>query len=692
MPTHGAVSYGSALPKRFFALIASLAGSMSALTGCGGGANVDASVSAAASGCTGSCANAGTYLTVADVQTVLAQAIAEAQAQSALATIAVVDRVGNVLAVYRMGNAAAHVVTVSSSLNNGTPPISGGLEGITLPTANVPAQLDHAAAISKAITGAYLSSEGNAFSTRTANQIVQSHFDPGVEYAPSGPLFGVQFSQLPCSDFSRRYVAGLSAGPHRAPLGLAADPGGFPLYKGGTVVGGVGVLADGVYGVNADIHNQNFDLDEDIAIAGTSGYEAPADRRADQIAVNGNTLRYTNVEVSALKSTPAAAPAFASLTSTTGALIPVPGYTDGTVRAGVAFGQPASGIRPDGDQNFPGQDAFVFVDDAGNLRYPPIGGLDSATLGAASLSATEVLTVLRSALTVADEARAQIRQPLSTPARVTISVVDTQGNILGMVRGRDAPVFGADVAVQKGRTAALFSSATAAAYLGSLPDADYLQTTTPAVTQSIAFSSYVSAVRSFVGLPTMLADGQIAFTDRANGNLSRPFFPDGIEGSNAGPFSKPAGFWSPFSTGLQLDLSINAILQHVLYVGGLTTAELAPGCAGVGLTLTPLAATATNFTARGANGIQIFPGSVPIFRNGTLVGGVGVSGDGVDQDDMVAFLGLNNAGVTLGGAIGNAPPARRADTLTPQGTRLRYVECPQSPFIGSTANNVCDGL
>jgi hypothetical protein len=108
--------------------------------------------------------------------------------------------------------------------------------------------------------------------------------------------------------------------------------------------------------------------------------------------------------------------------------------------------------------------------------------------------------------------------------------------------------------------------------------------------------------------------------------------------------------------------------------------------------LPPPAVAQTDLTLRSANGIQIFPGSVPIYRNGTLIGGVGVSGDGVDQDDMVAFLGLNNAGVTLGGTIGNAPAAVRADTLTPQGTRLRYVECPQSPFIGSTANNVCDGL
>ena len=89
--------------------------------------------------------------------------------------------------------------------------------------------------------------------------------------------------------------------------------------------------------------------------------------------------------------------------------------------------------------------------------------------------------------------------------------------------------------------------------------------------------------------------------------------------------------------------------------------------------------------------MQIFPGSVPIYRGGVLVGAIGVSGDGVDQDDMIGFLGVNNAGMQLGG-IGNAAPAIRADTLTPQGTRLRYINCPVSPFNDSDEQNVCAGL
>jgi uncharacterized protein GlcG (DUF336 family) len=37
------------------------------------------------------------------------------------------------------------------------------------------------------------------------------------------------------------------------------------------------------------------------------------------------------------------------------------------------------------------------------------------------------------------------------------------------------------------------------------------------------------------------------------------------------------------------------------------------------------------------NGIITFPGGVPLYKGGVLAGGVGVSGDAVDQDEAVAF-------------------------------------------------------
>ena len=107
---------------------------------------------------------------------------------------------------------------------------------------------------------------------------------------------------------------------------------------------------------------------------------------------------------------------------------------------------------------------------------------------------------------------------------------------------------------------------------------------------------------------------------------------------------------------------------------------------------TPRRCTQIPQNQRLANGIQIFPGSVPVYRGNVLVGGVGVSGDGIDQDDMISFLGAHNAGVRVGG-IGNAPAAIRADQLLvgPTNSRLRYVGCPFAPFLDSNEQNVCQG-
>ncbi len=49
------------------------------------------------------------------------------------------------------------------------------------------------------------------------------------------------------------------------------------------------------------------------------------------------------------------------------------------------------------------------------------------------------------------------------------------------------------------------------------------------------------------------------------------------------------------------------------------------------------------------NGIITFPGGVPLYKGNTLVGGIGVSGDAVDQDEAVAFAGA--AGFAPGPAV-----------------------------------------
>ncbi|WP_432768454.1 MAG: heme-binding protein [Sphingopyxis sp.] len=601
-------------------------------------------------------------LTVAEVQQVVANAVAEARARGLPSVIAVTDRVGNVLGVFRMTGARATATT--SPAPNG---VSIDAQNVTFPA--------EGGAIAKAVTGAYLSSGGNAFSTRTASQIVQEHFPPapttvGLE---SGPLFGVQFSQLPCSDLSARFGAAGGAaliGPKRSPLGLAADPGGLPLYKNGVLVGGIGVMGDGVYGSDPNILDIDSDAEEFIALAGTRGFEAPTSITADKIAVDGTSLRFSDATYGGLKT--AGGASFASVNGAAGSLVAVIGYANAAVIAGTAYGSEASGIRAATAAEFSNRDAFILTNGSGANRFPIRAGTDAATNGA-PLSAAETRAVLEEAFAVMSRARAQIRRPLDSRAQVTISLVDTHGAVLGIVRSPDAPIFGTDVSLQKARTAAFFSGAQAGAELSANASADVRQ--------------FVTATRSFLNDPAALT-GTIAFADRSGGNLSRPYFPDGEVGRPHGPLSRPIAQFNPFSTGLQSALIIGNLGAHLGFVSGASPTDTPQRC-----TTLPDVAAGQN---RLQNGIQIFPGSVPIYRGNRLVGAIGVSGDGIDQDDMISFLGAHNGGARVGG-IGNAPSAIRADrvvvTLADNRTvRLRYISCPFAPFLDTAQQNVCDGL
>jgi len=78
------------------------------------------------------------------------------------------------------------------------------------------------------------------------------------------------------------------------------------------------------------------------------------------------------------------------------------------------------------------------------------------------------------------------------------------------------------------------------------------------------------------------------------------------------------------------------------------------------------------------NGIVFFPGASPLYANGKLVGGLGVSGDGVEQDDYVTVAG---AGPFL------PPESTWADRLKIDGVRMPMFKFPRQPE-GVTE---CDG-
>jgi hypothetical protein len=73
------------------------------------------------------------------------------------------------------------------------------------------------------------------------------------------------------------------------------------------------------------------------------------------------------------------------------------------------------------------------------------------------------------------------------------------------------------------------------------------------------------------------------------------------------------------------------------------------------------------------NGVVFFPGSTPLYRNGVLIGGFGVSGDGVDQDDVVTYVGAQ-------GFLPQQNGVTAADEVFVDGVRLPYQKFLRNPF------------
>ncbi len=157
------------------------------------------------------------------------------------------DRGGTVLGAFRMTGANPIAIVDQDQ----------GTFGQGLERRDVPSEL---AALSKAGTAAFFATTGNAFTTRTASDIIQEHRPRTVAFTPSGPLFGVQFSSLPCTDIKNNPPL---------PLGLAGDPGGLPLYKDDEPVGAIGVEEDGNYGLDRLPFDNDQSDEELIALAGS---------------------------------------------------------------------------------------------------------------------------------------------------------------------------------------------------------------------------------------------------------------------------------------------------------------------------------------------------------------------------------------------------------------------------------------
>jgi len=479
-----------------------------------------------------------------------------------------------------------------------------------------PSGLDVVDAITKAGTAAFLSSDQQALTSRSAGFIVQQHFPPQIKNTPPGPLVGVNFSNLGFSDVNHfkdphtfdplAFGGGGTNGAPITPLttsalsGLAGSPGGVPLYDtNGVLLGGVGAAITGhlpipeLYDIQMTA-KQRPDVDEDVALAGQLGFEPAPKFLGSHVFIAGIRIPYVNTKTKDEPTLPL---------GTIGQ--PVPPYD----------------ITNSPPVHYP---ALTLGTAAGELRAPiiddPAGGLID---GEPRLTAAEVTNILTLSAQRAAITRAGIRLPRGRAAQVFIAVVNNPNSagaaptVLGTFRtgeptipgGGEATMFSWDVAVQKARTALFFSSPLAANLL-----------------------------------PAQLQDK--ALSTRAIGFLAQSMYPPGIQNKPSGPL---LGLQENFSL---LPLGVTNILNGVFF----TVAN------------PPITSPDPNLP----NGITIFPGGFPLYRNGVLIGAIGVSGDGVDQDDLIAASGTINF---------LAPMAIRSDQIIFRGARLPYAKFPRNPTL-----------
>lgn len=505
-------------------------------------------------------------LTLADVQMVVAQAVTRATALNTSplktnAVIALTDREGWVLGVWALN-------TNSSAAD--------------------PLVAD---AIAKAGAAAFLSSDNNAFSSRTAGDIVQQHFPPGIANTAPGPLVGVNFSQLSFSDINKLKAPGsvisygsspgltLVSPPLPLTGGLAGTPGGVPLFKNGHLVGGLGISGDGLQ--PTDITPSiiaNADANEDVALAGQTGFQPSSVIFGSQVLVAGIRLEYIESSTSLGPVIP-----FGSLPGTN-----ISPFT--LIASPTPFPYPVATLGGEtGEMRQP------FIDDPAAIPLPG---------STARLTAIEVSNIIATAANRARTTRAGIRLPRGQTAQVFITVVNNPNTngatpvVLGtFCTSSNATRFSWDVAVQKARTA-LFFSATNRAY-----------------------------------------------STRTVGFLGQGTYPPGIDGTQSGLFF---GLQERFSIITPTPIQATNPVNGAVFM------------------------TSTNVNGNLPNGITIFPGGFPLYRNGVLIGAIGVSGDGVDQDDLISASGAS---------LFLAPTPVRADQTQYRGARLPFAKFPRNPAM-----------
>lgn len=258
------------------------------------------------------------------------------------------------------------------------------------------------------------------------------------------------------------------------------------------------------------------------------------------------------------------------------------------------------------------------------------------------LTQNNVRTIIRQVVASSDITRAQVRLPLGSSARVIATIVDNRGLILAHFRMEDTLCDAIDVVPAKARSTVYFCQ----------PGGPLATATTNGVFP-FPFGDQWSG---FPTDPTGQNRG-VALTTRTLGFLSQPFYPPGIGGtfSQADYIAALPNFTpAPGNTAPGPLFNLALLNQLPAQVDRWGNAPADPGY---------------------QNGLTFFPGSVPLYKadgNGVmqLVGALGVSGDGVEQNDLIAFEG---------GRGFEPPPELRIDNFEFDGVKLPYLKFPETP-------------
>jgi uncharacterized protein GlcG (DUF336 family) len=431
--------------------------------------------------------------------------------------------------------------------------------------------------------------------------------------------------------------------------GIATLPGGIPLYKDGRLVGGIGVFFPGPDGFAS--FEQNF-----IPNIGQTSYQrtnAPRVLEAEWIAfaaAGGSSA--AGAKIDAINGVPALAGydlPFGRI-DLVGVTLEIFGphptrsnrlsgiQTLLMVGQNVGVGNPSSGADQFVDPGPDGNPATL----ADNVFYLPGLPVPDGWLvmphGSGSLTAADVNQIITQAITEADRVRAQIRLLPNGRAgartRMAFAVADKDGNVLGLYRMPDATVFSIDVAVAKARNMSYYADP---AQLVAADRVDDNKDTVPDASVPVA----------------------AALSSRTFRFLAAPRYPSGVEGSVPGAFSSLRDVGINPATGENAGPPLPASVYTTA-----TTSALLFDAFNVGRNFRK----PTNVALQ--NGVVFFPGATPIYKSSILVGGFGVSGDGVDQDDVV----------TKSGAAGFLPPpALQADMFSVRGVRLPFLKFPRNP-------------